>query len=71
MFVECIRFIMDTMPATNRVLCFLWQFYVTNYAHSSIKDHVLNVLHGNLLTLPWDRFSPSIADVEFMVKVCA
>ncbi|XP_016841839.1 ectopic P granules protein 5 homolog isoform X2 [Nasonia vitripennis] len=69
MFVECIRFIIDTMPASNKVLSFLWQFYVSNYAHASIKDHVLNVIHGNLLSLPWDRFNPSVADVEFMVKV--
>ena len=69
MFVECIRFIMDTMPASNRVLSFLWQFYVQNYAHPSIKDHVLNVAHGNFLSLPWEKFNPTIADVEFMIKV--
>ncbi|XP_011503160.1 PREDICTED: ectopic P granules protein 5 homolog [Ceratosolen solmsi marchali] len=68
-FVECIRFIIDTMPASNKVLCFLWQFYVTNYAHASIKDHILNVVHGNFLTLSWDKFNPSITNVEFMVKV--
>ncbi|KAK0092983.1 hypothetical protein PV326_000174 [Microctonus aethiopoides] len=69
MFVECIRFIIDTMPASSKILCYLWQFYVSNYAHSSIKDHILNVMHGNFLSLPWDRFSPEINDVELMVKV--
>ena len=69
MFVECIRFITDTMPASSKILCFLWQFYVTNFAHASIKDHILNVIHGNFLSLPWDRFSPGIGDVEFMIKV--
>ncbi|XP_058795354.1 ectopic P granules protein 5 homolog isoform X2 [Phymastichus coffea] len=69
MFVECIRFILDTMPASSKVMCFLWQFYVMNYTHASIKDHVLNVVHGNFLSLPWDKFTPSVADVEFMVKV--
>ncbi|XP_043464914.1 ectopic P granules protein 5 homolog isoform X3 [Leptopilina heterotoma] len=69
MFIECIRFITDTMPASSKILCFLWQFYVTNFAHASIKDHVLNVIHGNFLSLPWERFSPGIGDVEFMIKV--
>ncbi|KAJ8667148.1 hypothetical protein QAD02_008810 [Eretmocerus hayati] len=69
MFVECIRFILDTMPASNKVLCYLWQFYVTNYAHNSIKDHVLNVVHGNFLSLPWEKYNPSVSDVELMVKV--
>ncbi|XP_014203959.1 ectopic P granules protein 5 homolog isoform X2 [Copidosoma floridanum] len=69
MFIECVRFILDTMPASNRVLGFLWQFYVQKYAHPSVKDHVLNVVHGNFLSLPWIKFSPSVMDVEFMVKV--
>lgn len=69
MFIECVRFITDTMPASSKILCFLWQFYVNNFAHASIKDHVLNVIHGNFLSLPWERFSPEIGDVEFMIKV--
>ncbi|XP_033214682.1 ectopic P granules protein 5 homolog isoform X2 [Belonocnema kinseyi] len=69
MFVECIRFITDTLPASSKILCFLWQFYVTNFAHASIKDHILNVIHGNFLSLPWERFSPGIGDVELMIKV--
>ncbi|KOC63485.1 Ectopic P granules protein 5 like protein, partial [Habropoda laboriosa] len=69
MFVECIRFIIDTLPTSNRILCFVWQFYVANFAHASVKDHILNVIHGNLLSLPWDRFYPRVNDVEFMVKV--
>ncbi|KAH0560783.1 ectopic P granules protein 5 homolog isoform X1 [Cotesia glomerata] len=68
-FVECIRFIIDTMPASCKILGYLWQFYVTNFANASIKDHVLNVIHGNFLSLPWDKFLPELTDVEFMVKV--
>ncbi|XP_034176460.2 ectopic P-granules autophagy protein 5 isoform X1 [Osmia lignaria lignaria] len=69
MFVECIRFVLDTLPTSNKVLCFIWQFYVTNFAHASVKNHILNVIHGNFLTLPWDRFYPTLNDIEFMVKV--
>ncbi|XP_011312078.1 ectopic P granules protein 5 homolog isoform X2 [Fopius arisanus] len=69
MFVECVRFIIDTMPASSKILGFLWQFYVNNYAHASVKDHILNVVHGNFLSLPWDRFTPGVGDVEFMVRV--
>ncbi|KAG7211797.1 hypothetical protein KM043_011028 [Ampulex compressa] len=69
MFVECIRFIIDTLPASSKILCFVWQFYVTNFANASVKDHILNVIHGNFLSLPWDRFYPGINDVEFMIKV--
>ncbi|XP_003703213.1 ectopic P-granules autophagy protein 5 isoform X2 [Megachile rotundata] len=69
MFVECIRFIIDTLPTSSKILCFIWQFYVTNFAHASVKNHILNVIHGNFLSLPWNKFYPTVNDVEFMVKV--
>ncbi|XP_011143291.1 ectopic P granules protein 5 homolog isoform X2 [Harpegnathos saltator] len=69
MFAECVRFIVDTMPASSKILSFVWQFYVSNYAHASVKEHVLNVVHGNFLSLPWDRFYPTANDVELMIKV--
>jgi hypothetical protein len=47
----------------------VWQFYVTSFAHSAIQDHILGVVHGGLLALPWDRFWPSMQDLEFMLKV--
>ncbi|XP_076652381.1 ectopic P-granules autophagy protein 5 isoform X1 [Halictus rubicundus] len=69
MFVECIRFIIDTLPTSSKILSFVWQFYVTNFAHASVKDHILNVIHGNFLSLPWDHFYPGINDIELMIKV--
>ncbi|XP_054283200.1 ectopic P granules protein 5 homolog [Macrosteles quadrilineatus] len=70
MFVECIRFMMDTLPAaSSNILSCVWQFYVTNYAHNSIKDHILSVTHGNLISLPWQRFFPSLQDIDLMLKV--
>nr|XP_033322179.1 ectopic P granules protein 5 homolog isoform X1 [Megalopta genalis] len=69
MFVECIRFIIDTLPTSNKILSFVWQFYVTNFAHASVKNHILGVIHGNFLSLPWDHFYPGINDIELMIKV--
>ena len=69
MFIECIRFTTDTMPASSKIFCFLWQFYVNNYAHNSIKDHILNVIHGNFLTLNWEKVLPTVMDIELMLKV--
>ncbi|OAD55805.1 Ectopic P granules protein 5 like protein, partial [Eufriesea mexicana] len=69
MFVECIRFIIDALPTSSKILSFVWQFYITNFAHASVKDNILNVIHGNFLSLPWDRFNPQAYDVELMVKV--
>nr|CAD7586275.1 unnamed protein product [Timema genevievae] len=84
MFTECVRFILDTLPgkdasppvmhaiagqACSNILCFLWQFYVSSFALTSVKDYVLNVIHASFLSLPWDRFWPSIHDLDLMLKV--
>ncbi|XP_069674865.1 ectopic P granules protein 5 homolog isoform X3 [Periplaneta americana] len=69
MFTECVRFILDTLPACSNILCFVWQFYVASFAHSAVKDYILGVIHGSLLGLPWDRFWPTMQDLEYMLKV--
>lgn len=56
-------------PACSNILSFVWQFYVAKFAHTAVKDHVLNVIHGAILTLPWERFWPSVQDLECMLKV--
>lgn len=48
---------------------FIWHWYVTNFAHAAVKDHVLNVIHASFFALPWQNFWPSVADVELMFKV--
>ncbi|XP_049842891.1 ectopic P granules protein 5 homolog isoform X1 [Schistocerca gregaria] len=68
-FVECVRFVLDTLPGCSNMLSFVWQFYVNNFAHAAVKDYILNVLHGGLLTLSWDRFWPGLNDLELMLKV--
>lgn len=68
-FIESIRFIVDTLPGTNTLLNHIWLFYVTNYAHIQIKDHILRIVHKNLLHLPWCTFFPSLQDIELMVRV--
>jgi hypothetical protein len=55
--------------ACSNILCFVWQFYVASFAHSAVKDYILGVIHGSLLSLPWDRFWPSVQDLEHMIKV--
>ncbi|KAK9711668.1 hypothetical protein QE152_g25341 [Popillia japonica] len=69
MFFECVMFVVQTLPASGKILSFVWHWYVTNYAHTSVKDHILNVIHGSLMALPWQNFWPSITDVELMLKV--
>lgn len=68
-FVEVMRFVLDTLPASSNLLGFIWQFYVSHFAHTAIKEHTLTVVHTNLLTLPWMRFWPAPSHLDLMLKV--
>ncbi|XP_044731405.1 ectopic P granules protein 5 homolog [Chrysoperla carnea] len=68
-FVNIIRFIIEMLPASNSIFNRVWQYYISNFAHSAVKDHVLSPIHSSLLTLPWERFWPSLQDLEIMLKV--
>lgn len=53
----------------STMLSYVWQYYVTTFAHPSVKEHILSVVHSNLLSLPWSKFSPSFLDLDYMLKV--
>ncbi|KAF2894637.1 hypothetical protein ILUMI_11535 [Ignelater luminosus] len=69
MLFECVQFIIHTLPGSNSILSFIWQWYVTNFAYTTVKDHILNAVHASFLALPWHTFWPSISDLELMLKV--
>ncbi|KAF5285353.1 hypothetical protein FQA39_LY04452 [Lamprigera yunnana] len=66
---ECIQFIIHTLPACKGILSYIWHWYVTNFAHTTVKDYVLNVIHASFIALPWNNFWPSVGDLELMLKV--
>ncbi|RZB40249.1 ectopic P granules protein 5 -like, partial [Asbolus verrucosus] len=68
-FCECVQFLIYTLPACGNILNFIWQWYVTSFAHNSVKDHVLGPIHHTFLAFPWENFWPSVTDLEFMLRV--
>lgn len=68
-FYECILFIINTLPSATNILSYLWQWYVASYAHVSVKDHILTLVHEVFVKFPWENFWPSLVDVEYMLKV--
>ncbi|BES95244.1 Ectopic P granules protein 5 homolog [Nesidiocoris tenuis] len=68
-FTETLRFLLDILPGNRDIYGYVWQFYVANYAHTTVKDHILSVINDNLLSLNWTRFNPSINDLELMLRM--
>lgn len=69
MFHSCIEFLIHTLPGCSNILNFVWQWYVSCFAHNSVKDHILGPIHSTFLTLPWESFWPSVNDLEAMFRV--
>ena len=51
------------------ILSNVCQWYITQYARESVKEHILSVVQNNLISLYWFRFIPTIVDLELVLKV--
>lgn len=69
--VSCVNFILDAIPASRNALSQIWQLYASSYARPTVAAHILSSTHIYLSRLPWQRFWPSVQDVETMLRVAA
>lgn len=67
--IWCRAILKIIFSACSSILSYLWQWYVTSFAHRSVKDHILNPIHASLLSLPWHNFWPNVTDLDFMYRV--
>ncbi|KAE9544479.1 hypothetical protein AGLY_000020 [Aphis glycines] len=67
--VECITFVLDTMPACDNVLSYICQWYIKMFAHIQTNDYIFETIHSNLEKLPWQRFIPTPIDLDLIMKV--
>ncbi|KAI5698317.1 hypothetical protein M8J75_005068 [Diaphorina citri] len=68
-FVETMKFMLEMLPASTNIYSFIWQFYTAHFTHSSMKEHVLGVIHSHLIHLQWIKFLPNLYDLELMLKL--
>uniref|UniRef100_A0A8D8XCV4 Ectopic P granules protein 5 homolog n=1 Tax=Cacopsylla melanoneura TaxID=428564 RepID=A0A8D8XCV4_9HEMI len=68
-FVESVKFMIDMLPASTNIYSFVWQFYTANFTHSTLREHILCVVHSHLIHLAWVKFLPSLTDLELMLKL--
>ena len=50
-------------------LHFLWVFYCNELALPNTPLHVLECYHANLVSLPWQLYTPDIPAMDLMIKV--
>nr|CAH7757239.1 unnamed protein product [Callosobruchus chinensis] len=68
-FRECVLFVLHIIPGSGSILSLFWQWYVSSYAHNSVKDHIFIPVHQTFLSFPWNNFWPSMVDVELMLRI--
>ncbi|XP_022249483.1 ectopic P granules protein 5 homolog isoform X2 [Limulus polyphemus] len=52
-----------------KVHSYVWEYYITTFAHKTLKETILNVCHMALSELTWSEFFPTPKDVELMSKI--
>ncbi|ENN72840.1 hypothetical protein YQE_10520, partial [Dendroctonus ponderosae] len=68
-FCECIHFLLDALPASFNILSYVFQWYASSFAHTSVKEYILIPVHNAFIAFPWNKFWPSMIDLEFMLRV--
>lgn len=68
-FVDCIQFVMDTLPANVLQLGNIFYWYEIHYAHTSVPRHVLKPIHATLTLLPWNRFQSTPVHINCIYRI--
>lgn len=63
-FVDCVLYVLETLPGSDPLLGHLFHWYETHFAHTCVGRPVLAVMHAALLRLPWERFRPQFVHIE-------
>jgi ectopic P granules protein 5 len=67
---SCVSFLHETIPSQQQsALSHVLAFYLQGYCHSGMKPHIYHVLHEGLQSLPWHTLTPSLTDLEQVVRV--
>ncbi|KAK2703143.1 ectopic P granules protein 5 homolog isoform X2 [Artemia franciscana] len=66
--LDIITYLSDVLPNDQGIMSYLFLFYVENVCHPGVRSHISEVYHSGLLTLPWDKFYPTLDDLELMVS---
>lgn len=69
MFVNCINFLSEMLPANTVVLGHIFYWYEIHFANPTIPKYVLQPIHSTLKTLDWSHFVPSLIHIESIHKI--
>lgn len=63
-FVECIKYLLDTLPASDSILGHIFYWYEIHFGKIGVPRHILKPVHAALTLLPWHRFNPHPIHIE-------
>jgi ectopic P granules protein 5 len=69
LFEQCLDFLFTMLPASNLILGHILIWYDANFAHKDVGPHVIDLIHKQLLILPWDRFCPGSVHIDCFCRI--
>jgi hypothetical protein len=69
-FTSSVSFLNANVPSARRsAVSHLLENYCKRFAHTAVKDYVLNPVHAHYLTLPWSTFFLQVEDLTRLVTI--
>lgn len=69
MFISCIQFLMEMLPAGTNILNQIFYWYDIHYANTAIPKQILHPIHKALANLPWNKLMPTIVTIDSFNKI--
>lgn len=62
-FAGCIQLLLDTFPACDLILGYIFYWYETNYGNVTVPRHIIVPMNNVLMQLPWNRMKPTPTNI--------
>lgn len=62
-FAGCIQLLLDTFPACDLILGYIFYWYETNYGNVTVPRHIISPMNNVLMQLPWNRMKPTPTNI--------
>lgn len=63
-FAGCIQLLLDTFPACDLILGYIFYWYETNYGNVTVPRHIIQPMNNVLMQLPWNRMKPTPTNIS-------
>lgn len=66
--IDCLRFLLDTLPAGDAVLGNYFYWYEVHFGRVGVPRHIVQAVNVGSMLLPWNKFNPQPVHIESIYR---